>query len=163
VADALRLLPDDYHLVSDVVVAPRARVDHVLVGPCGVVVIEPRHVSGLVHCDGDRWSVNGQRRPSFSRRVNARALLVSRWLGDRHPELDARGAGAFTSIVVFTNPRCRLEIHRPQTTVVRFSELLDVVLQLGQRRHLPPELAARLARTLTEDTGHPAPRAELPA
>ncbi len=45
----LQHLPDDYLLVNDVVL-PRGRgnVDHVLLGPCGIVVIETKNYSELL-------------------------------------------------------------------------------------------------------------------
>jgi len=54
----LERLPNDYYLINKI--ALRAgRVDHVLAGPCGIVVIATRRATGHVQCDGDRWSVIG--------------------------------------------------------------------------------------------------------
>ena len=54
VVDLLRGLPDDYWLVNDVTLGlARGNIDHVLIGPCGVVVIETKRFAGRVHCSGD--------------------------------------------------------------------------------------------------------------
>jgi hypothetical protein len=53
------------------------------------------------------------------------------------------------SVVVFTHPLCRLEVNRPRTTVVRYSELLQVVVALTEKHRMTPEIAVRLAKTLT--------------
>src|SRR2546430_14040479 len=67
VTDALRRLPDDYCLVNDVVLSgARGNVDHVLIGPRGVVAIETKRLAGHIRCHGDTWYANGRRRDSIS-------------------------------------------------------------------------------------------------
>src|SRR5262249_5677108 len=47
VAELLRSLPDDYFLFDDVVLPGHpGNIDHVVVGPCGVLVIETKNFSG---------------------------------------------------------------------------------------------------------------------
>src|SRR5262245_60919023 len=49
VAELLRSLPDDYFLLNDVVLPGHpGNIDHVVVGPCGVLVIETKNFSGSV-------------------------------------------------------------------------------------------------------------------
>jgi hypothetical protein len=149
VTDALRRLPDDYCLVNDVVLsARRGNVDHVLIGPCGVVAIETKRLAGHIRCHGDAWYVKGRRRDSISKQVNAGATAVRYFLMERHPGLRDSALRWVESIIVFTHPLCRLEVDRPQATVVRFSELLQVVLALAERRRVSPAIAEQLARSL---------------
>ena len=149
VTDLLGSLSDDYCLVNDVRLPPgHGNVDHVLVGPCGVVVIETKRLAGRIRCYGDEWSVNGCRRGSISRQVNSGASTVRQYLAARHPDLAPSALRWVESIVVFTHPRCRLEVNRARTAVVRCSELLQVVSDLARKHHLAPAVGARLAESL---------------
>lgn len=146
VIDLLRRLPDDYWLINDVTLeGGRGNIDHVLVGPCGVVVIETKRLAGHVRCSGDDWYVNGYRRKSISEQVNAAAGTVRRFLAERHPQLAPRWV---ESVVVFTHPLCRVKVSRAKAIVVRYSELLKLVLNLAQKHRMQPRSAAQLAETL---------------
>ena len=148
VTELLEQLPDDYYLVNDLAIeGSGGNIDHVVVGPCGVVVIETKRWAGNVRCDRDRWWVDGWPRRSVSRQVNRGAAALRQWLAGRHPDLYS--ASAFIqSIAVFTHPRCRLELNHARTTVARYSELLQVLLCQGQERRMPSGIAGRLAQSL---------------
>lgn len=146
IANLLRQLSDDYYLVNDVTLPDRrGNIDHVVVGPCGVVVIETIRIAGRIRCDGDAWYVNGRRRASISSRVDAAAAAVRRFLGERHPEIADRFV---QSVTVFTHPLCVLDVYRARATVVRYSELLQVLRYMGQSHRMAPRVAERLATTL---------------
>lgn len=146
VIDLLQRLPDDYWLINDVTLeGGRGNIDHVLVGPCGVVVIETKRLAGHIRCSGDDWYVNGYRRKSVSQQVNSAAVAVRYFLAERHPQLAPRWV---ESVIVFTHPLCRLNVGRAQAIIVRYSELLRVVLELAKRRRMQPQTAARLAQAL---------------
>ncbi len=152
VTDLLRRLPDDYWLVNDVMLGgTRGNVDHVLIGPCGVVVIETKRLVGHIRCWGDEWSVNGHSRGSVSKQVNAGASTVRSFLTERYPELRW-----VESIVVFTHPLCRLEVNHARTTVVRYSELVQVICELAKKHRMAPATAARLAERLASAQTTPA-------
>ncbi len=68
VTDLLNRLPNHYFLVNDVVLSGTGgNADHVLLGPCGVLVIETKRIAGTIQCDGDYWLVKGRRRKSVSK------------------------------------------------------------------------------------------------
>jgi hypothetical protein len=154
VTDLLRSLPDTYLLVNDVVLPNgRGNVDHVLIGPCGVVVIETKRVAGRIRCYADEWSVNGRLRGSISRQVNGGAGAVRSCLAARHPDLISTELRWVESVVVFTHPTCHLEVNRARTAVVRYSELLQVILEFTKKHYLAPPVASRLAETLVASQG----------
>ena len=154
VVELLQRLPDDYFLVNDVALRGlRGNVDHVLIGPCGVVAIETKRYAGVIACERNRWSANGRRIRNLTRQVNAGALAVKRSLAAACPDIRASAVSSIDGIVVFTDPLCRLEIDRPGTTVVRLSELLTVIQEKGKRRRLSPLDAASLARALGQQSG----------
>lgn len=144
VTNLLRRLPDDYWLVNDVMLGcSRGNVDHVLIGPCGVVVIETKRLAGRIRCWGDEWSVNGHSRGSISKQVNSGASAVRSVLVKLYPDLRW-----VESIIVFTRPLCQLDVNHAKAVVVRYSELLQVVLDLAMKHRMVPAVAARLAENL---------------
>ena len=158
----LERLPNDYYLVSKI--ALRAgRVDHVLAGPCGIVVIATRRATGHVQCDGDRWSVNGRPCKSYSRWPKASAMAVRRFLAARHPEFRRE---VVRTIVVFTDPRCELHVQQPEVAVVRGADLLARVVELGLTRKMDRGLVHIAAHGLAGDgparfsAGPPSPRSD---
>ena len=148
IVDLLRPLPDDYYLVNDLTMkGGGGTIDHVVVGPCGLMVIETKRWAGNIRCDRDHWSVNGWPRPSVSRQVNRGAAALRRWLADLHP--DIYSVRAFIQpLAVFTHPGCRLEINHAGATVLRCSELLHVLHEKGEERRMSSVLAGRLAQSL---------------
>src|SRR2546427_3353528 len=133
VADLLSGLPDEYWLINDVTLGlARGNIDHVLIGPCGVVVIETKRFAGNVRCRGDDWSINGYHRKSVGRQVNAGACAVRYFLSARYPGLAASALRWVESIIVFTHPLCRMEVEHPRTMVVRYSQLYHEVLELSR-------------------------------
>ena len=149
VVDLLCGLPDDYWLVNDVTLGlARGNVDHVLIGPCGVVVIETKRFAGNIRCWGDNWSINGYQRTSVSRQVNSGACAVRYFLRERHPGLAPTALRWVESLIVFTHPLCRLEVNHARTTIVRYSQLFQAVLELGKKRNMAQSVSEQLAHTL---------------
>jgi hypothetical protein len=144
-------LSDEYVLVNDVVLPGTAgNIDHVLVGPCGVVVIETKHYSGIVSCRGDRWFRNGAPIRSPSRQAKGEAAALRAYL-DRQRLVAP--IPYVHSIVVFTDPVVRLKVRDAALPVVRFSELLGVITELGKRRSLSPDLVDRVSRSVVSGSG----------
>jgi hypothetical protein len=149
VVGLLHGLPDDYCLVNDVTLGlARGSIDHVLIGPCGVVVIETNRVAGRIRCRDDEWSINGDRRTNVSRHVNSGACAVRYFLAERHPELVFTALRWVESVIVFTHPLSRLEANHGQTIVVRYSQLFQTVLELANKQRMAPAIAEQLAHTL---------------
>jgi len=56
VVEALTPLDDSYVLINDVVTpGGKGNIDHILIGPNGVFVIETKNYSGEVTCKQDSW------------------------------------------------------------------------------------------------------------
>ena len=151
VADLLGGLPDDYWLVNDVPLGfARGTIDHVLIGPCGVVVIETRRIAGHIRCWGSEWALDGSRRGDISQHVNSAACAIRHFLSEHHPELAASVLRWVESIVVFTHPLCHVEASDTPATVIRYSRLYQEVLELSRKHRVAPLMASQLAQTLTE-------------
>jgi hypothetical protein len=143
VSTLLAGLSDDFYLISDVT-SPvhRGNIDHVLVGPCGVVIIETKNYRGVIKCDRDQWFVDGRRIKSISRQVTRGAMAVKECLRDRSAAFRTSRVRWVESVVVFTNPLCQLEVNRPGPTIVRYSELLTLIAEKAKQRALDSALRA---------------------
>jgi hypothetical protein len=148
----LAKLPDDYVVVNDVVLpGQRGNIDHVVLGPCGIVVIETKRYGGAITCRQGRWFQNGRPIRNVGRQANHGALALREFLRREHPELETTTLRWVDSILVFAHPLCRLTVDRPGITSVRFSELLDALLAKGQRRRLSTAVVKTLAHTLVRE------------
>ena len=122
-----RVLNDDWTLIRGY----RNRcgeIDHLLLGPRGLIAIEGKHRNALVHCAGDHWwftkfdkygnavergEMTDSRGRSPSQQVNEPASQLESFLRTRgHPV-------AIERVVVLTHPRSRLgNCVRPTVNVV---------------------------------------------
>jgi Nuclease-related domain len=149
VAQLLQSLPNDYFLLNDVILPDHGGgIDHVVIGPCGVVVIGTKNPTNALPSHWNAWFVNGRRCRRISTQINGAATALRAALAGAHPDLKDSALRAVDSVVVFSNPRARLKVDRAQTTVARHSQLLDVVLAKARRNKVPASIAARLASTL---------------
>jgi hypothetical protein len=149
VADLLGGLPDDYWLVNTVSLGlARGTIDHVLIGPCGVVVIDTKDLAGSIRCWENSWSVNGYRQGDISQRVNSGACAIRYFLSEKHPDLAASALRWVESIVVFTHPLSHVEASDARATIVRYSQLYQAILELARKYKMAPQTASLLAETL---------------
>jgi Nuclease-related domain len=154
VADELgRVLGDDWLLMRGY----RNRlgeIDHLLIGPAGLVAIEVKNINGTVHCEGDQWRVDkydrygnvveqyeladrGRRRRSPSLQLNEPADQLEDFLHSRGEDVD------LLRVVLLTHARSRVGVCR-RATVHVFTSTADVTRLL---RTVPQPLSdARLAR-----------------
>lgn len=131
-AELVSGLSDDYYLINDIVLG-RGNIDHVIVGPCGVLAIETKRVAGHIRCNGDQWTVKGWPVRSYSKQAKAGAMAVKAIIASLRPELRNEYVQA---VVVLTDPHCRVTINQASVTVVRFSELRPCIAALANKRRM---------------------------
>ena len=166
-----RVLADDWVLVRGYC-NRRGEIDHLLLGPPGLVAIESKHLNATVHCDGDSWrfekfdrfgnvvargnlSDRGGRSPSVQ--LNEPADLLEQFLRSRG------GAVSILRVVLLTHPssrrgRCKHpSVHVATSALTLAGQLNDMppVLGAAQRARIE-ELIARDHRY--HETGRPPPR-----
>ena len=125
----------------------RGEIDHLLLGPPGLVAIESKHLNATVHCDGDSWrfekfdrfgnlvargelSDRGGRSPSVQ--LNEPADLLEQFLNTRG------GTISILRIVLLTHPSSRRgRCKHPSVHVA--TSALTLARQLGD---MPPVLGA---------------------
>jgi len=69
----LAALSDEYSMFNDVKLKSMAsgNIDHIVVGPTGIFVIETKNYKGKISYYGDNWEGVGRRSPSRQARINA--------------------------------------------------------------------------------------------
>ena len=117
-------LSDDYLLLNDLRLrSGGGDIDHIVLGPNGIFVLETKNWSGDVTCHGDMWQRAGK--PNFkgspSLQVKRNAARVKQAV-DASPSLSALGIWV-EGIVVFTNRHATLHLNNPTVTVVRLPQL----------------------------------------
>jgi len=144
-------LSDDYYLINDVVLT-HGNVDHVLVGPCGILVLETKNVRGEIVCEGDKWTVNGRLVKSYSKQVKGAAMALRNLLATSHLRLQDEYIEA---AVVLADPFCRVTVRDAHVVVVRFSEVLPLVTALSKKRQMQRARAEIIASVLASSTKTP--------
>lgn len=116
-------LSDDYCLVNEVRLDKGSDMDHLVLGPNGIFVIETKNWSGKVTCYGDEWQRQDRNKfnGSPSKQVKKNTTKIKRLL-EAHPVLRIHGIWV-EPIVVFTNDNVELHLNKPTVTVLRLQEL----------------------------------------
>ncbi len=129
VENALKQLSDEYYLINDIKFSDSyGNIDHVVLGPNGIFVIETKNYTGEIICNGDKWIrryLDGWNcedydvgSPSKQVKRNAwkiKELIKSSKILDKPIWVEG--------IVVFTNPDVDLNLESPTVPILKLDEL----------------------------------------
>jgi hypothetical protein len=149
-----RVLGDDWVLVRGYC-NKRGEIDHLLLGPPGLIAVESKHLNATVYCDGDDWrfekfdrsgnvvergslSDRGGRSPSVQ--LNEPADMLEEFLSTR------AGKVSVLRVVLLTHPGSRRGACRKLTMHIATS----ATLLAGQLKDMPPVLSASQRARLEE-------------
>ncbi|MGH3157634.1 MAG: nuclease-related domain-containing protein [Streptosporangiaceae bacterium] len=135
-------------------------IDHLLLGPRGLVAIESKHHSTTVHCDGDKWWFDkydkygnhvgrgmledgGGRSPS--QQLNEPASALEGFLASRRQPVPVQ------RVVLLTHPRSRLGTHRNPTVGIATSTGEVVSLLNDSQATLDPPQLRRVEDLIVRD------------
>jgi hypothetical protein len=148
VATELAHLPDDFVVLNNLPLAGHGDVDHVVVGPGGVVVIETKYLAGQVVCLAPgKWV---QTKRGSTRAISDPALQVV----SAATRLDSilRGRGfefvPVCPIVVFAHPRAELATQASSVHALPVTGLLTFLLRNGTPGRLPKATVRGIADCL---------------
>lgn len=151
VTEALRFLPNEYVLLNDLMLPNgQGNVDHLVIGPNGLFVIETKNYSGYVKCWRDQWYVNRREIGSLSKQAKRNAMAIRNTLAPVFNEHNAR-IPFVNALLVFTNRNGRLNIKRPTIPVLRSSELARFIRNYQWPQNHPvasPELSRAMVHHL---------------
>lgn len=122
-------LSDDYILLNDLYLRNGGGdIDHVVLAPSGVFVLETKNWSGDITCHGDQWHRAGKQgfKGSPSRQVKRNAALIKQMI-DYSPSFRALGIHV-EGIVVFTNNNATLRINSPTVLILKLPQLPNHIL-----------------------------------
>ena len=107
-------LSNDYSLINDVklIAYKGGNIDHIVLGPTGIFVLETKNYSGKIACYGDSWKGIHQS-PSAQARINAsrtyKVIKASGMFASKLPWVQP--------VVVFPDRKVELDIRRPPSGV----------------------------------------------
>jgi hypothetical protein len=132
-------LSDDYYLINDLYLRDGGGdIDHIILGPNGVFVLETKNWRGNFSCKGDEWKREGQRSLSSpSRQVKRNAAKIKQIIdgssGLRLLSIWVEG------IVVFTNKHSKLYVTNPTVSILSLSELVNYITTFRSSRQFSKE------------------------
>ena len=116
-------LNDDYFLINDLYLQGGGDIDHVILGPTGIFVLETKNWSGDITCNGDSWQRAGMGnfKGSPSLQVKRNAAKIKRIIDSSQAfrSLDVWVEG----IVVFTNNRATFHLNNPTVLILKLPQL----------------------------------------
>jgi hypothetical protein len=128
VTNELKSLSDDYVLLNDLLLPHgNGNVDHFLIGPNGLFIIETKNLSGNVKCNGDDWFFNGRKTKSLSRQAKGNALAMRRHLEGVFAEHRTK-VPFIEPVLVFAKHKDRLDLHEPTVHALKAEELVGFIL-----------------------------------
>lgn len=139
VVRVLNNLDSSFRVVHDVVLpGDRQNIDHVVIGPSGVWVIETKNHNGIIRCYNDKWSRKkvGRRGTVYdasmgnpSKQAKRNAVVLKNWLESQKIDV-----GYISAVVVFANDDAELNVVKPAVDVVPASGLLGLFSNGSQAR-----------------------------
>jgi hypothetical protein len=138
-----RTLGDDYYLLNDVYLqGGGGDIDHIVLGPSGVFVLETKNWNGSITCNGDEWQRPGKNNPSASpsRQVKRNTGRIKQLIDNSALRL---GDVWVEGIVVFTNKHATLHLNGPTVQILKLPQLPNYLTQRRSSRiHSRQELEA---------------------
>jgi len=133
-------LNDDYYLINDLYLREGGGdIDHVVLAPGGVFVLETKNWSGSITCNGDEWQRMGKRNfsASPSRQVKRNAAKIKRII-DNSPSLRSLAIWV-EGAVVLTNRHAVLHLNNPTVPVLKLPQLASYITAHGGARRFSRE------------------------
>jgi hypothetical protein len=136
VIDALRNLNDSFYLINDIILQqPYGNIDHILLGPNGIFVIETKNYKGIIECDGDEWHRRYENRrgpkdftmTSPSKQVKRNAVGLKNFLSNAVDIMKNKPYLFINSILVFTEPDIDLRLNNSTVPVLEVGGLYDYI------------------------------------
>jgi hypothetical protein len=142
-------LSDDYFLINDLCLRNGVGdIDHVVLGPNGVFVLETKNWSGKITCDGDEWSRVGKKnfKGSPSRQVKRNVSQIKHLI-DSSQTFGTMGIRV-EGILVFTNSRSDLHLNNPTVEIVRLPQLPQHITKNANSNHYSDQLLEEIGKEI---------------
>jgi|WetSurMetagenome_2_1015567.scaffolds.fasta_scaffold27354_5 hypothetical protein len=144
-------LNDDYYLLNDLYLGEGGGdIDHIVLGPNGVFVLETKNWSGSISCNGDEWHRGGKRNfsGSPSRQVKRNAAKIKQII-DANPNLRPLDIWV-EGIVVFTNNHAALRLNNPTVPILKLPQLSIHIMAYRHYRSYSREQLEAIGKEITQ-------------
>ena len=144
-------LNDDYYLLNDLYLRDGGGdIDHIVLGPNGVFVLETKNWSGNISCNGDEWHRGGKHNfsGSPSRQVKRNAAKIKQII-DNSPNLRTLGIWV-EGIVVFTNNHATLHVNNPTVPILKLPQLPNHITAYRSARSISREQLEAIGKEITQ-------------
>ncbi len=146
-------LSDDYYLLNDVYFRDGfGDIDHIVLGPNGLFVIETKNWSGSITCFGDEWQRQSGRHiggsPTRQAKKNATRVKNAIEASDKLGHIKVWVEG----IVVFVNRNADLHLHEPTIRVLRLQELPNHILSHKINHAYLPQQLEQMGKEILKQT-----------
>ncbi|MDI6859922.1 MAG: nuclease-related domain-containing protein [Methanocellales archaeon] len=159
VVDALQHLDDCYYLLNDVMLPESyGNIDHIILGPNGIFVIESKNYYGEIVCNGDEWhrhyegglTISMRGRPywkpsrdydigSPSKQVKRNAVKLKQIIESQKGIFKRPLKMWVEGIVAFTNSNVDLKLNNPTVPVLKVEELYDYIKNTKSKTNFSPK------------------------
>ena len=150
----LNRLSNNHQLINDVMLPESyGNIDHILLGPNGIFVIETKNLEGEIRCDEDLWY---QYKPGWkipeeyeikspSKQVKRNAVKLKQFIEKKlNKKIWIEG------VVVFTNPDVNLELNNPTTSILRVNELCNYITSKKSKTQFSLKELELIGKTILE-------------
>jgi hypothetical protein len=146
-----RSLSDDYFLINSLYLqGGGGDIDHIVLAPAGVFVLETKNWSGTIINQGDQWKrlvkSGSGKSPSNQVKINVTRI---RQIIDSSPNLHYLGIGV-EGIVVLTNKNAKFQLVNPTVTILKLPQLPNYILNRGSQRRFSCDQLEAIAREITK-------------
>jgi hypothetical protein len=146
-----RILNDDYYLINDVYLREGGGdIDHVVLAPNGVFVLETKNWSGSIFINGDLWQRMGKRNfnSSPSRQVKRNAAKIKHLI-DNTPSLQSLGICVEGSVVL-TNRHASVHVNSPTVPILKLTQLPNYIQTYGNQRRYSREQLEKIGKEISK-------------
>jgi hypothetical protein len=144
-------LNDDYYLLNDLYLRNGGGdIDHIVLGPNGVFVLETKNWSGNISCNGDEWQRVGKRNfsGSPSRQVKRNAAKIKQII-DANPNFRILGIWV-EGLVVFTNNHASIHLNNPTVPILKLPQLTNHIMNYRSSRNLTREQLEAIGKEIVK-------------
>jgi hypothetical protein len=133
-------LGDDYYLLNDLYLGKGSGdIDHIVLGPNGVFVLETKNWSGTISCSGDEWQRAGKQNFSGSPSLQVKRNTAKiKQIIENNQNLRALDIWV-EGIVVLTNKHSNLHLSNPTVPILKLNQLYNHISRFRSSRILSRE------------------------
>jgi hypothetical protein len=147
-------LSDDYFLMNDLYLHNSGGdIDHVVLAPSGVFVLETKNWNGDITCNGDIWqrAGKGNFKGSPSMQVKRNAAKIKRIIDSSQAfsSMDVWVEG----LVVFTNNHATLHLNNPTVSILKLPQLSSYITTHRSPHNLSRQQIEAMGKEILKQKG----------